>query len=229
MPHDVRFWVGLLISTLMLVTGINLVSRAQVNNPQTNATALTTGTLPAGRMPALTGDITTSAGAVATTLAAGSAANLNSGTLPSARISGSYTGITGTGTLTAGATGAGFTVALTTSTVTGTLPDAQFPTTIATQNCASSCSALTQALAGVRRVNYACGVACTIHAFSGGVIGNVYAFCFSNSNNTIDTNASYLIGGANLTPVVASGNTCYVFLAESATVMRQISVGANST
>jgi hypothetical protein len=38
-----------------------------VSNPQTNASALTTGTLPAGRMPALTGDCTTSAGAVATT------------------------------------------------------------------------------------------------------------------------------------------------------------------
>lgn len=49
------------------------------------------------------------------------ASNISSGTLPSGRISGSYTGLTGTGTLTAGATGAGFTVALTTSTITGTL------------------------------------------------------------------------------------------------------------
>src|ERR1700723_2199042 len=37
-----------------------------VSNPQTNASALSTGTLPAGRMPALTGDCATSAGAVAT-------------------------------------------------------------------------------------------------------------------------------------------------------------------
>lgn len=46
------------------------------------------------------------------------------GTLASARVSGSYTGITGVGTLTAGATGAGFTVALATSTISGTLPSA---------------------------------------------------------------------------------------------------------
>lgn len=51
------------------------------------------------------------------------AANL-SGTVASARLTGSYTGITGVGTLTAGATGAGFTVALGTSTITGTLPSA---------------------------------------------------------------------------------------------------------
>src|SRR6478752_1364956 len=51
------------------------------------------------------------------------AANL-SGTVASARISGSYGGITGVGTLTAGATGAGFTVALGTSTITGTIPSA---------------------------------------------------------------------------------------------------------
>jgi hypothetical protein len=36
-------------------------------NPQTDASKLTTGALLAGRMPALTGDCTTSAGAVATT------------------------------------------------------------------------------------------------------------------------------------------------------------------
>jgi hypothetical protein len=59
---------------------------ADIENPQTNASALTTGTLPAGRMPALTGDVTTSAGSVATTLAAGSASNLNSGTLPAGRL-----------------------------------------------------------------------------------------------------------------------------------------------
>lgn len=57
------------------------------------------------------------------------AAALTTGTLASARLSGSYTGITGTGTLTAGATGAGFTVALTTSTVTGNLPAANLPST----------------------------------------------------------------------------------------------------
>lgn len=45
-----------------------------------------TGILAGGRFPALTGDITTSAGSVATTLAAGNAGNLNSGTLLAARM-----------------------------------------------------------------------------------------------------------------------------------------------
>ncbi len=38
-------------------------------NATTDASTLTTGTLPAGRMPALTGDVTTSAGSTATTIA----------------------------------------------------------------------------------------------------------------------------------------------------------------
>lgn len=57
-----------------------------VINPQTDASKLTTGALPAGRLPALTGDVTSSAGSAATTLAAGSASNLNSGTLNNARL-----------------------------------------------------------------------------------------------------------------------------------------------
>jgi hypothetical protein len=56
-----------------------------------------------------------------------SATNISSGTLPSERLTGSYTGITGLGMLTAGGTGAGFTIALTTSTVTGTLPAGRLP------------------------------------------------------------------------------------------------------
>jgi hypothetical protein len=44
------------------------------------------GTLAAGRFPALTGDVTTSAGGLATTLATGNAGNLNSGTLLAARM-----------------------------------------------------------------------------------------------------------------------------------------------
>lgn len=51
-----------------------------------SASDLGSGTLPAGRLPALTGDVTSSAGSAATTLAAGSASNLNSGTLAAARM-----------------------------------------------------------------------------------------------------------------------------------------------
>lgn len=45
-----------------------------------------TGSLACSQHPALTGDVTTSAGNCATTLAAGSASNLNSGTLPAGRL-----------------------------------------------------------------------------------------------------------------------------------------------
>jgi hypothetical protein len=58
------------IATALALSFALLVASASaqdISNPQTNASALTTGTVPAGRMPALTGDCTTSAGAVATT------------------------------------------------------------------------------------------------------------------------------------------------------------------
>lgn len=51
-----------------------------------SASNLNSGTLPAGRLPAHTGDVTSSAGSAALTLAAASASVLNSGTLPAGRL-----------------------------------------------------------------------------------------------------------------------------------------------
>lgn len=65
-----------------VVTGLENVP----NVDTTNASNLTSGTVPAARMPALTGDVTSSAGSTVTTLAAGNAGNLNSGTLLAARM-----------------------------------------------------------------------------------------------------------------------------------------------
>jgi hypothetical protein len=50
------------------------------------------------------------------------ATNIISGTLPTGRLTGSYTGITGVGTLTAGGTGAGFAIDLTSSALSGIVP-----------------------------------------------------------------------------------------------------------
>jgi hypothetical protein len=59
-------------------------------NTTTDAAALTSGTLPNGRMPALTGDVTTTAGNVATTIAnnAVTSAKIADGTIVDADISG---------------------------------------------------------------------------------------------------------------------------------------------
>lgn len=73
------------VSIILLGSGLFALSQG-INNPQTNASALTTGTLACARTPAFTGNVTTSAGSCATTLAAGNAGNLDSGTLLAARM-----------------------------------------------------------------------------------------------------------------------------------------------
>lgn len=57
-----------------------------------SASDLTAGTVPAARMPALTGDVTTSAGAVATTLAANSVTNAKAAQMAANTIKGNNTG-----------------------------------------------------------------------------------------------------------------------------------------
>lgn len=59
-----------------------------------SATDLTTGSLPAGRMPALTGDVTTSSGAVATTIAANAVTNAKMATMAANTVKANATGST---------------------------------------------------------------------------------------------------------------------------------------
>lgn len=81
-------------------------------------TSTLTGTLPDARMPALTGDVTTSVGAVATTIGVAKVTNaMLAGSIAASKLVG--TDIVTVGTLTSGATGAGFTVVAPASTLSG--------------------------------------------------------------------------------------------------------------
>lgn len=106
--------------------------------PSTTVTIPTTdlsGVLQAAQFPALTGDATTVAGALAVTVVRAPAGTLTGTTLAANVVTSSLTSV---GTLVSGATGAGFTVALSTSTITGTLADARLSANVPLLNAANT-------------------------------------------------------------------------------------------
>lgn len=137
------------------------------------------------------------------------AANLT-GTVASARLSGSYTGITGVGTLVAGATGAGFTVALATSTITGNLPIANAPsiatntilgnatsgTATVTALAVGSCDTSTKAMQWTTNTGFGCNTAINAATLGGatfaapGTIGGGTPGAITGTTITANTSIS---------------------------------------
>lgn len=84
-------------------------------------------------------------------------------------------------------------------------------------------------MAGISTLTLSCAAACNITAFTNIVQNKMYTLCFTNGNNTIKTSSSYLIGGVDLTPAVASGKSCAIFIGDTTLLMRQVTAPQNSS
>jgi len=97
-------------SGTVIASTVNAATIGNASAVFSGASATLTGTVIAATVNAATiGNISANHWGTGTYLSSLNASNLSSGTVPSAQISGSYTGITGVGALTAGSIGSGFT------------------------------------------------------------------------------------------------------------------------
>lgn len=79
------------VKSLLAITSSDISGLASIATSG-SAADLTTGTIPSARMPALTGDVTTSSGSVATTIASGVVSNSKLANMPSFTVKGNNTG-----------------------------------------------------------------------------------------------------------------------------------------
>lgn len=194
---------AVLVSVLSWADGINIpfsFPATACTNQFVRSLAAATGagtcaSIAAGDFPALTGDVTTAGGSLSTTLAAGSASNLNSGTLAAARMP----ALTGDCTTSAGA-------------VATTCLNTAWSTYTPTASCAGGTITSNTTLAGrykivgkVVFIQIAHQVA-TLGTCTGNVAystpgtvnttGSIYALAAVNTSTNVSL-AAYTFGGSN--------------------------------
>ena len=157
------------------------------------------------------------------------AANITSGILSTARLSGNYSGIsgslpsvTGVGTLTAGQTAAGFTVDLTASTVAGTLtvPNGGTGTTTFTANLPLIGNVAGAIAQGTRSGST------TKYVTTTGTLTNGDCVSIDSGGNFVDAGGACTTGGGGGT--VSSGTTSEIgYYASSGTTISGLSTGNN--